>query len=176
MRNKHVGQVEVELQVVIAERVVLRGVEHLEQRRRRIAAPATGLQLVDLVDQHDGVHRLRLGQRAHDASGTRTDVGTPVTTDLGLVAHTADGDAHERTTQRARDRLTQRRLADTRRTDQRRGSHPNRDHSPRAQSALAPQHAHGQEFQDAFLHVVETVVIGVEHRARGVEVGVLRST
>ena len=31
-------QVEVELEVVVAERVVLRRVEHLEQRRRRVAA------------------------------------------------------------------------------------------------------------------------------------------
>ena len=38
--------------------------------------------------------------------------------DLGLVAHTADGDAHERTAQRARDRLAERRLADAGRTDQ----------------------------------------------------------
>ena len=70
--EQHVGQVEVELQVVIAERVVLRRVEHLEQRARGIARPATGLQLVDLVDQHDGVHRLRFGQRPHDAAGPRT--------------------------------------------------------------------------------------------------------
>ena len=117
-RNKHVRQVEVELQVVVAERVVLRGVEHLEQRRRGIAAEATGLQLVDLVDEQHGVHRARLGQRAHDATGPRTDVGTPVTTDLGLVAHAADRDAHERTAERARDRLAERRLADTRRADE----------------------------------------------------------
>ena len=48
---------------MIAERVVLRRVEDLEQRARGITRPATGLQLVDLVDQDDGVHRLRFGQR-----------------------------------------------------------------------------------------------------------------
>ena len=45
------GQVEVELEVVVAERVVLRRVEHLEQRRGRVARPAARRQLVDLVEQ-----------------------------------------------------------------------------------------------------------------------------
>ena len=56
--EQHVGQVEVDLEVVIAERVVLRGVEHLEQRRRRVAAPV-GAELVDLVEHDDRVHRAR---------------------------------------------------------------------------------------------------------------------
>ena len=37
--EQHVRQVEVDLEVVVAERVVLRGVEHLEQRRRGVAPP-----------------------------------------------------------------------------------------------------------------------------------------
>ena len=157
---------------MVAERVVLRGVEHLEQRGRGIAAEATGLQLVDLVDQQHRVHRARLGQRAHDATGPRPDVGTPVTADLGLVTHTTDGDAHERTAERARDRLTERRLADTRRTDE----HEDRTgtaSADAAESALAAQHAHREELEDALLHLVEAFVVGVEHRARLAEVAVL---
>ena len=57
--EQHVGQVEVDLQVVVAERVVLRRVEHLEQRRGRVAAPV-GADLVDLVEQDDRVHRAGL--------------------------------------------------------------------------------------------------------------------
>ena len=106
-QEEHVRQVEVELQIVIAERVVLRGVEDLEQRRRGIATEATGLQLVDLVDEQHRVHRARVGQRTDDATGPRSDVGTPVTTDLCFVAHTTDGDTHERTAERTRDRLTE---------------------------------------------------------------------
>ena len=56
--EQHVRQVEVDLEVVVAERVVLRRVEHLEQRRRRVAAPV-GAQLVDLVEQDDRVHGAR---------------------------------------------------------------------------------------------------------------------
>ena len=51
--EQHVGQVEVDLEVVVAERVVLRRVEHLEQRRRRVAPPV-GAELVDLVEQTTG--------------------------------------------------------------------------------------------------------------------------
>ena len=132
--EQHVGEVEVELEVVVAERVVLRGIEHLQQRGRGVTAPAAGLQLVDLVDQQHRVHRARFGQRADDATGPRTDVGTPVTTDLGLVAHTADGDPHERAAERARHRLTERRLADTRRTD---------EHEDRTRAA-ATRHCRGR--------------------------------
>ena len=56
--EQHVGQVEVDLEVVVAEGVVLRGVEHLEQRRARVAAPV-GADLVDLVEQEDRVHACR---------------------------------------------------------------------------------------------------------------------
>ena len=66
--EQHVGQVEVDLEVVVAERVVLRRVEHLEQRGRRVAPPV-GAELVDLVEQDDRVHRPGLLERADDATG-----------------------------------------------------------------------------------------------------------
>ena len=50
----HVREVVVEVEVVVVERVVLLGVEHLEQRRRRIAAEV-GRHLVDLVEQEHRV-------------------------------------------------------------------------------------------------------------------------
>ena len=51
----HPRQVEVNLEVVVTERVVLRRVEHLEQRRRGVAA-VVGAELVDLVEDDDRVH------------------------------------------------------------------------------------------------------------------------
>ena len=113
------GQVEVELQVVVAERVVLRRVEHLEQRGGRIARPRAGAELVDLVEQHDGVHRAGLGDRLDDAAGLRADVRAPVAADLGLVADAAEGDADELATHRPGDRLAEAGLADAGRPDER---------------------------------------------------------
>ena len=50
----HVGQVVVDLQVMVVEGVVLLGVEHLQQRRRRITAEI-GTHLVDLVQKEERV-------------------------------------------------------------------------------------------------------------------------
>src|SRR5205807_10450065 len=44
----HLRQVPVQVEVVVAERRVLRGVQHLQQRRRRIASPVSS-DLVNLV-------------------------------------------------------------------------------------------------------------------------------
>ena len=54
----HLREVVVEVEVVVVEGVVLLGVEHLEQRRRRIAAEV-GRHLVDLVEQEHRVAACR---------------------------------------------------------------------------------------------------------------------
>ena len=115
--EEDLGQVEVDLEVVIAERVVLRGVEHLEQRRRRIAAVVRA-ELVDLVEQQDGVHRPGLAHRPGDAAGLGADVGATVPADLRLVVDAAERDADEGPSERPGDRLPERGLADARRTDE----------------------------------------------------------
>src|SRR4029078_2743032 len=100
------------------------------------------------------------------------DVGTTVPTDLGLVAHAADRDPHERPSARARHRFAERRLSDTWRADERK----DRSRSPpahRAEVALATQPAHREELEDAVLDRVETFVVGVEHAARLDEVALL---
>ena len=56
--EQHLGEVQLDVQVVVAEAVVLRRVEHLEQRRRGVAAPVRA-DLVDLVQQDHRVHRAR---------------------------------------------------------------------------------------------------------------------
>ncbi len=94
-QEQHVGQVEIHLQVMVPEGVVLLGVEDLQQRRRWVP-PVVGAQLVDLVEQHHRVHRARFADRPDDAAGQRADVGPPVTADLRLVPHAAEGDPDER--------------------------------------------------------------------------------
>ena len=54
--EQHLAQVERNAEVVIGEVVVLRRVEHLEQRARRIALERHA-ELVDLVEQEDGILR-----------------------------------------------------------------------------------------------------------------------
>ncbi len=116
--EEHVRQVELDLEVVVAERVVLRRVQHLEQRRCRVAA-VVGAELVDLVEQDHRVHRLGLADGTDDPAGQRADIGAPVTADLRLIAYAAEGDPGELAAHRAGDRLAQRGLADSRRAGQR---------------------------------------------------------
>src|SRR5262249_33933002 len=98
----------------IRERVVLRGVEDLEQRRRRIAL-VRDAELVDLVEQEDGVLRTRLLHALDDAARQRADVGAPVAADVRLVTRAAERDPHVLAAHRPRDRLRDRGLADARR-------------------------------------------------------------
>ena len=160
--NRTCEQVELDVEVVVAERVVLRRVEHLEQGRARVAAPV-GADLVDLVEHDHRVHRPRVAQRAHQAARERADVGAPVAADLGLVADAAERHAHELAAGRAGDRLADRGLAGAGRADQgqdRAGALVLRD------AAVGAQLAHGQVLGDAVLDVLEARVVGVEHLTR----------
>ena len=115
--EQHFGQIERHVEVVIAERVVLLRIEHLEQRRRRIAAEV-GAELVDLVEDEHRVLRLGPAQPLDDLSGQRADVGAAMAADFGLVAHAAERHADELAAERFGNRPGQRRLADAGRPDE----------------------------------------------------------
>ena len=159
-QEDHVGQVELDLEVMVPERVVLGRVEHLEQRRRRVAAEVR-TDLVHLVEQHDRVHRARLADGADDPAGEGSDVGPPVPADLRLVPDAAQGDPDELTVHGPRDRFAQRGLADAGRADQ--GEHG--AGTPAADDPHAPVRAalaHGQVLDDALLDVVQPGVVLVQ--------------
>jgi len=92
------------LEVMVREARVLLRVQHLEQRRRRVA-PEVGAQLVDLVEHEHRVARPHAPHPLDDAARQRADVRAAVAADLGLVAHAAQRDADELSSQRPRDRL-----------------------------------------------------------------------
>src|SRR3546814_11909274 len=79
---------------MVLELRILFGVEHFEQRRRRIAAEILA-ELVDLVEQEQRVHRAGLFKVGHDLARQRADLGAAVTANLGLVAPAAQRLAHE---------------------------------------------------------------------------------
>ena len=145
---------------MIVERAILLGIEHLEQRRRRIAAIVVA-KLVDLVEQDHRIHRLRATHRLDDAARHRADVRAPMTANLRFVAHAAERHAHELAAERARDRSAERRLAHTWRPNET----ENRTIEP------LDEREHADVVEHALLHVVEPVVILVEHlpRVRDVE-------
>ena len=85
----HPRQIERHREIVVAERRVLLGVEHLEQGGRRVAVEALP-QLVHLVEHHHGVARAGLPDRLDHVAGQRPDIGAPMAPDLGLVMHAAE--------------------------------------------------------------------------------------
>ena len=148
---------------MVAEVDVLLRVEHLEQRRRGIA-PEIGPELVDLVEHEDGVADTRLLEPLDDAPGQRSHVRAPVASDLGLVAHAAQRDAHELAPHGARDRAAERGLADAGRP----GEAENRA------ARVAAQLAHAEVLEDAILDAAEVGVVLVEDRLRIGEVEAIR--
>ena len=116
--NITLRQVERHREVVVAERRVLLRIEHLEQRRRRVAVKAARAELVDLVEHHHAVARPGLAHALDDVARQRADVGAPVAADLRLVVHAAQAHAHELAPGRLRDALAERGLADAGRADE----------------------------------------------------------
>src|SRR6185312_511936 len=148
----HVRQIVIDLDIMVVEGRVLLGVENLEQCRSRIPAPV-GAELVDLVEQEQRVRGLGLLHALDDLAGHRADIGSAVAANLSLVTHAAERHAHEVASRRARDRLAERGLADTRRSDQ------TQDRTLDLVHALL----HGEIFDDALLDLFETEMVGVEH-------------
>ena len=155
-------EVERQIEIVIAEVVVLLRIEHLEQRRLRVAAKV-GADLVDLVDHHHRIARARIADRAHDRAGHRADVRAAMSANLGFVANAADREAHELAPHRAGDRLSERRLADAGRSDE----------AEDRPGQFLLELSDGQVLDDAVLDLLEIVVILVEDRARRLDVDVV---
>ena len=158
-QERHLRQVEGQVEVVILERRVLLRVEHLEQRRRGIASNV-GAHLLDLVEDEDGVLRASLLQRLDDASGQGADIRAPVPTDLGLVADAAEGDALVAAPHGARDRLAERGLADAGR------AHEEQDGA----LLVSAQLADGGVLDDALFYLLEAEVVLVEALAHLLDV------
>ena len=89
--------------VVVEVVLVLRGIEHLEQRRRGVALVPTP-ELVDLVEHDHGVRGPRLLECLNDFAGHRTHVRPAVPLDLRHVRHTAHGEAEKLAAERGGDR------------------------------------------------------------------------
>ena len=149
--EQHVGQVEGHLQEVVPEGAVLLHVQHLQQGGRRVA-PVVPPQLVDLVQQDQGVAAPRLIDGGDDPAGHRAHIGLPVAPDLRLVADAAQGNAGELPVHGPGHRHGHRGLAHAGRTHK-------ADYLP---LQIRGQLLHSQELQNALLHLVQAEVVVVQ--------------
>ena len=79
---------------MVAKGVILRGIEDLQEGRRRVATEIRP-KFVHLVEHKHGVRRSRLMHALHNAPGQRPHVRAPVTTDFCLVPDATQGETHE---------------------------------------------------------------------------------
>ena len=152
--EEHVRQVVGHVQVVVGERLVLRRVQHLEQRTGRIA-PRVRAHLVDLVDEEEAVGAAGPTDGLQDLAGHRAHVGAPVPADLALVPHAAHAEPREGSTHGVGHAAPEAGLADARRSDE----------AEHGRARIVGQPLHGQVLEDALLDVFQAVVRRVEHVA-----------
>ncbi len=152
--KERLRQVERHVEVVVAEGVVLRRVQRLQQRRCRIAAKIAP-QLVHLVQHDDRVVRLRAPDALNNLPRQRADVRAPVAANLGFVVHAAQRHALELAPERPCNGLAETGLAHTRRSDKAQ----NRPLHVRLQLQNA------EVVENALLHLLQAVVVLVQNFA-----------
>ena len=145
-------KIERDAEIVVAKTVVLFRIEHFQQRRRRIAAKIRA-DLVDLVEHDQRIVCAGLLNRLNDAAGHRADVSSAVAANLSFIVNAAQRQAHKLSIERARDRTTQRSLANSRRANQ----------TKNRAFRFFLQLANSQRFDDSILNLLESVVIFVEN-------------
>ena len=157
-RNKeNPRQVEGHLNILVHEHVILRRVEHLQQRRRRVAPLALGVtQFVDLVEHKHRVPRLDVPELPYDPPRLCAGPRAVVPPKVRLVGHSAARDPRELQTKRIRNRLGQRRLA-----------HPGRaDEAENRSLRVRLLFSHRQEIENPLLRLLESDVVLVQRRLR----------
>ena len=145
-------QIEWDIEIVIAEGVVLLRIQRLEQCRRRIAAEVAA-QLVDLVEHHHRVVGFGSANALDNLARQRADVGAPMASNLRLVVHSAQRDALELAAQCTSDGPAQAGLTHSRR--------PNKAEDRPLHIRLQLENA--QIVEDAVLYFLQFVVILVQN-------------
>src|SRR5262245_13187016 len=153
--EKDARQIKCHVQVMIAKCDVLFGIENLEQRRSRIASEIR-TELIDFIEHANRIARTGTTDVLNDLSRQRTDVRATVATNLGFVTHAAERNSNEFPAHGFGYRSSQRCLADSRRSNE----------TQDRRFALRTQLQHREIFQDAFLDLLEVIVVLIQNLPR----------
>ena len=82
------GQIHRHFDKIVAEAVVLLGIQDFQQSGSWVAAEIGG-QFVDLIEEEDRIGRLGIHQAAHDAARHSAHVRPAMTADLCFIPHAA---------------------------------------------------------------------------------------
>ena len=117
-RDKHdVRQVVIHVQIMIVKCIVLFGVEHFQERRRRVAAMVLA-HFINFIKEKERIVKLRFLHGLNDASRHRADIGPAMTANFALITYAAKRDADKFPSRSAGNRFPERGLSDTRRSDE----------------------------------------------------------
>ena len=144
---------------MISERVVLFGIQNLEQSGCRIATIIRA-QLVDLVQHHYRIIDARAPDRLNNPPRHRADVSTPMPAQFGFIANTSEAQPLEVATHGAGNRSAQRGLANAGRPDE----------TEDWTLGIGAQFPYRQKFQNSLFYIFEAVVIFVQNFSRLVEI------
>ena len=149
--EQHLRQIIVEVQEIIVERVVLLGVEHLQQGRLRVAIVIILRNLVDFIQNEHWIVCLGFDETFDDAARHRPDIRAAVAANLGFIVNTSQGYSDIFPAQSGGYAFSQRGLAHSRRTikAQYRGLH------------ILADTQNGQMLQNALLDLLHSVVVAV---------------
>ena len=140
---------------MIAERIILLRIQHLQKCGRRVTTKISS-HLVDFIKQENRVHAAARLHTMNNTTGHRADIGTAMAADFGLVTHAAQRYARKFALNRLGNAACQTRLAHARRTNQTKN---------RATCALR-QRTHGKIFQNALLNLLQSIMVCIQRILR----------
>ena len=148
---------------MVAEVIILLGIQHFEQRRRRITSEIIS-ELVDFIQHDDRIAGARLLHRLDETTRHRPHVGTTMTPNFSLVAHAPQRDPNKLASHGPGNGSTQRRFPYTGR------SRKAKDGS----ATVVSKTAHTEVFQNSILDRLQMRVIGIENLPGIVQIEAIR--
>ena len=137
---------------MVTESVVLFRVKCFEQSRSRVATEV-GSHFVNFVQQEHRVHTATSLHTVNNSAGHSTNVGTAMTTNFSLVTNATQGNAGVLATDSFSNAMRQGSLTHTRRSYQ----------AKDGTFGILSQSTHCQKFQNAFLNLLQSVVVFFQH-------------
>src|SRR5208282_3980509 len=153
------GEIVFDVQVVIREGVIDLGIEDFHEGSGRVAAEVRG-HFVHFIEDEDGIDGASLLHHLDDLAGQGANVGAAMAANFGFIAHAAKGNADELAAGGVANGHGERGLAHTRRPDK----------AEDGALGILDELAHGEEFEDALLDLLEAVVLFIENFLGGLDV------
>ena len=162
-RDKHdVAQVDGHPQIMVTERMVLLWIQHLEKSGRGVPAEIHS-HFIHFVQHKNRIVRSGLLEALNDSTRKRPNVGPPVTTDFCFVADPAKTHPNKFTAERPGDGFAQGRFPHAG------GAHETQNRS----FHFFFQFPNGEVLQNAFLDLLEIIMVVVKHRRRCLDIQII---